>query len=111
MYNPKEVSACKRGQVSALIATAQQHHSSNILIDQKILPLDKLISQQVCVLTFNLINGTYLLNDFFNHGDVWHHYFNGDLRIPLYATTHSQVFVRYSAINTWTGLSGDLRSS
>ena len=35
----------------------------------------------------------------------------GDLRIPLYATTHSQLLVRYRAINTWNGLSGDLPSS
>ena len=35
----------------------------------------------------------------------------GDLRIPLYTATQSQLFVRYRAINTWNSLSGDLRSS
>ena len=35
----------------------------------------------------------------------------GDLSTPLYTATQSQLFVRYKAINTWNGLTGDLRSS
>ena len=56
----------------------------------------------------------FILNDFLNHGDVWHQIQlrnGGVLRIPLYAATQSQLFVRYRAIKTWNGLSGDLRSS
>ena len=48
------------------------------------------------------------------HGDVGHQIQlrnGGDLRIPLYAATQSQLFVRYRAIKTWNSLSGDLRSS
>ena len=98
----------------ALFATAQQPNSRDIFINQKILPLDKLINQQESMLTYKVINGTYLLNDFLNHRDVRHqiqHRNIGDLRIPLYTATQSQLFVRYRAINTWNGLSGDLRSS
>ena len=95
-------------------ATAQQPHSRDIFINQKILPLDKLINQQEGTLAYKVINGTYLLNDFLNHGDVGHQIQlrnSGDLRIPLYAATQSELFIRYRAINTWNGLSGDLRSS
>ena len=62
---------------------------------------------------YKVINGTYLLNDILNHGDVRHQIQLrniGDLRIPLYTATQSQLFVRYRAINSWNGLSGDLRS-
>ena len=100
--------------VRPLFATPQQPHSRDIFINQKISPLDKLINQQVCILAYKVINGTYMLNDFLNQGDVRHQIQlrnTGDLRIPLYATAHSQLFVRYRAINTWNSLSGDLGSS
>ena len=106
----------KRGQcvVRTVFATAQQSHSRDIFINQKILLLDTLINQQEDILAYKVINGTYLLNDFLNHGDVGHQIQLrniGDLRIPLYAATQSQLFVRYRAIKTWNGLTGDLRSS
>ena len=68
------------------------------LINQKILPLDKLINQQEGILAYEVINGTYLLNDFLNHGDVGHQIQlrnGGDLRMPLCAAIQSQLFVRY----------------
>ena len=77
-------------------------------------PLDKLNNQQEGIHAFKVINYTYLLNDFLNRGDVWHQIKVrniGDLWIPLYTATQSQLFVRYRAINAWNGLSGDLRSS
>ena len=85
-----------------LFATTQQPHSRDIF-NQKILPLDKLINQQEGILAYKVINGTYLLNDFLNRGDVGHQIQlrnGGDLRIPLYAATQSQLFVRYRAIKT-----------
>ena len=97
-----------------LFATAQQPNSRDIFINQKIFPLDKLISQQESILAYKVINGTFLLNDFPNHRDVRHQIQLrniGDLRTPLYTATQSQLFVRYRAINTWNGLSGYLRSS
>ena len=100
--------------VRTLFATAQQPHSRDIFIYQKILPLDKLINQQEGILACKVINGTYLLNDFLNHGDDGHQIQlrnGGDLRIPLYASTQSQLFVPYRAIKTWNGVSGVLRSS
>ena len=107
MYSPKEA-------VRTLFATAQQPHSRESFINQNKFLLDKLINQQEGLLAYKVINGTYLLNDFLNHGDVRHQIQVrniDDLRIPLYTATHSQLFVRYRAINTWNGLSGDLRSS
>ena len=59
-------------RVRTLFATAQQHHSRDIFINQKILPLDTLINQQEGILACKVINGTYLLNDFLKHGDVRH---------------------------------------
>ena len=53
--------------VQTLFATAQQPHSRDIFINQKILPLDKLINQQEGILAYKVINGTYLWNDFLNH--------------------------------------------
>ena len=112
--NFKTLCTAQKRSVRTLFATAQQPHSRDILINQKILPLDKLINQQEGILAYKVINGTYLLNDFLNHGDVGHQIQlrnGGDLRIPLYAVTQSQLFVRYRAIKTWNGLSVDLRSS
>ena len=117
-YRTKFKTLCKaqRRSVRALFATAQQPHSRDIFINQKILPLDKLINQQEGILAYKVISGTYLLNEFLNHGDVNpRHQIQlrniGDLRIPLYVATQSQLFVRYRAINTWNILSGDLRCS
>ena len=76
--------------------------------------MDKLINQQEGILAYKVINGTFLLNDFLNHGEVRHQiqFRNiSELRILLCTATQSQPFVRYRAINTWNGLSGDLRSS
>ena len=61
------------------------------------MPLNKLINHQEGILAYKVINGTYLLNDFLNNGDVRHQIQLrniGDLRIPLYTTTQSQLFVR-----------------
>ena len=79
-----------------LFATAQQPHSRDIFINQNILPLDKLRNQQEGILAYKVINGTYLLNDFLNHGDVIHQIQLRnicDLSIPFYAATQSQLFV------------------
>ena len=66
MYSSKEVSA------DTLCYCLAAPYSRDIFINQKILPLDKLINQQEGILAYKVINGTYLLNDFLNHGDVWH---------------------------------------
>ena len=58
MYTPKEVRAYT--------------HWKDIFINQKNLPLDKLINRQQCILADKVINGTYLLVDFLNHGDLRH---------------------------------------
>ena len=50
-----------------LLSSPIREISSSI---KKILPLDKLINQQEGILAYKVINGTYLLNDFLNHGDV-----------------------------------------
>ena len=107
--NLKTLCTAQKRSVRTLFPTAQQPNSRDIFINQKNLPLDKLINQQEGVLAYQVINGTYLLNDFLNHGDVRHqieHRNIGDLRIPLYTAILS-IFVRYRAINTWNGLSGD----
>ena len=100
-------------RVRTLFAIAQQPYSRDIFINQKILPFNKLISQQEGEHAYKVINGTYLLNNFLIHGIVRHQIQLrniGDLRTPLYATTHSKLFVLYRAINTWNGLSDDLGS-
>ena len=61
----------EKSLVRTLFATAQQLHS-RIIFNKKKLPLDKLINQQEGILAYKVINGTYLLNDFLNHGDVRH---------------------------------------
>ena len=97
-----------------VFATAQQNIRETLFIIQKILPVDKLINQQEGILAYKVINGTYLLNGFINAGDVGHQIQLrniNDLRIPLYATTNSQLIVRHRAINSWDGLSGDLHCS
>ena len=111
--NFKTACTAQKRSVRTLFATAQQPHSRDIF-NAKILPLDKLINQQEGILSYKVINGAYLLNDFLNHGDAEHQIQlrnGGDLRVPLYAATQCQLFVRYRAINTWNGLSGDFRSS
>ena len=61
----------QKRSVRTLFATAQQPHSRGIL-NKKKLPLDKLINQQEGILAYKVIDGTYLLNDFLNLGDVRH---------------------------------------
>ena len=99
----------------ALFATAQQPHSRDIFLNQKILPLDKLINQHEGILAYKVINGTYLLGDILpDRHELLDHYQlrnYGNLRIPLHSTTHSQLFIRYRAIKTWNSLPGDLRSA
>ena len=112
--NLKTLCTAQKRSVRTLFATAQQPHPRDIFINQNILPLDKLINQQDGILAYKVINGTYLLNDFRNHGEVRHQIqlrYIVDLRIPLYTATQSQLFVRYRAINTCNGLSGDLHIS
>ena len=58
--------------VRTLFATAQQPHSRDISINQKFLPLDKLINKLEGILAYKIINGSYLLNDFLNRGGVRH---------------------------------------
>ena len=102
--NLKTLCAAQMSSVSTLVATAQLLHSRDIFVNQKILPLDKLINQQKGILAYKVINGPYLLNDFLNHTFVRHQIQlrnNGDLRIPIYATTHSQLLVRYRAMDQY----------
>ena len=47
----------------ALFVTAQQPHSRDIFLNQKILTLDKLINQQEGMFAYKVINGTSLLSD------------------------------------------------
>ena len=104
--NFKTICTAQARSVRTLLATAQQPHSRDIFINQKILPLDKLINQQEGILAYKIINGTFQLNDFLNHGEVRHQIQLrniSDLRIPLYTATQSQHFVRYRAINRWNG--------
>ena len=71
-----------------LFATAQQPLSRDIFINQNILLLEKLINQQEGIPAYKIVNGTYLLNDFLNHGDAQIQFRNiGDLMIPLYTET------------------------
>ena len=46
--------------MGTLFATAQQPQSRDILINQKILPLDKLINQQEGILVYRVINGMHI---------------------------------------------------
>ena len=109
--NLKTICTAKNRSPRALFATAQQPHSRDIFIHQKMLPLDKLINQQEGILAYKVINGIYLLNDFLKR-DVMHQIqLICDVRIPLYARIQSQHFVHYRDINTWNGLSSDLTSS
>ena len=98
----------------ALFATEQQPHSRDIFLNQKILPLDKLINQQEGILAYKVTNCTYLLGDILTSRHELEHYQlrnYENLRIPLHSTAHSQLFIRYRAIKTWNSLPGDLRSA
>ena len=85
--NLKTLCTTQKRSVRTLFATAQQPNLRDIFINQKIFPLDKLIDQWEGILVYKVINGTYLLNNFLNHGEVRHQiqlWNIGDLRIPLY---------------------------
>ena len=88
-------------------------HSSYIFLNQKILPLDKLINQQEGILAYKVINGTYLHDILTDRHKLDHYQLRNyeNLRIPLHSTTHSQLFICYRAIKTWNSLHGDLRSA
>ena len=104
----------QKRSVRTLFATAQQPHSRDIFLNQKIPPLDKLINQQEGILANKEISGTYLFGDILTDRHELDHYQLGNyenLRIPLHPTTHSQLFIRYRAIKTWNCLPADLRSA
>ena len=106
MHYTKEIRAC------ALFATAQQPHWRDIFLNQKILPLDKLINRQEGILAYKVINGTFLLGDILNDRHELDHYQLRNYenqRILLHSTTHSQLYIRYRTIKTWNNLPGDLR--
>ena len=56
--NLKTLCTAQKRSVRPLFATAQQPHSRDIFINQKILPLDKLINQKEDILAYKVINGT-----------------------------------------------------
>ena len=90
--NFKNPCTAQKWSVRTIFANAQQPHSRDIFINQKNLPLDNLINQQEGILAYDVINGTYLLNDFLNHGDVRYQIQlrNIDvLRIPLHICNNS----------------------
>ena len=64
LHSLKEVSAY------TLCYTAQQPHSRDTFSNPKNFTLDKLIHQQEGILAYKVINGTFLLYDFLDHGDV-----------------------------------------
>ena len=53
--NLKMLCTVQKRSVRALFATAQQLHSMDIFLNQKILPLDKLINQQEGILAYIVI--------------------------------------------------------
>ena len=101
--------AAQKRSVRALFSTAQQPHSRDIFLNQKILRLDKLINQQDGILAYKVINGTYLLIT--NLEDCYQLRNYENQTIPLHSMTHSQLFIRYRAIKSCNSLPGDLRSA
>ena len=108
------ICTAQKRSVRVRFATAQQPHSRDIFLNQKILPLDKLTNQQEGILAYKVINGTYLLGDILTDRHELDHYQlrnYKNLRILLHSTTHNQLFIRYRAIKTLNSLPGDLRSA
>ena len=98
----------------SFFATTQQPYSTDIFTVQKILPLAELIRLQEGILAYTVNSGQYLLGNFLTVGHVGRHYQirnNANMRIPLYATTHAQQFIRYRAIKTRNNSPENLRSS
>ena len=90
--NLKMLCTAQKRSVPALFTTAQQPLSRDIFLNQKILPLDKLINQQEGLLAYKVINGTYMLGDILTDRHELDHYQlrnYENLRIPLHSTTHS----------------------
>ena len=104
----------QKRSVHALLATAQQPHSRDIFLNQKILPLDKLINQQEGILAYKVIN-KYMHGDIltYRHELLDHYQLRNceNRRIPLHSRTHSQLFIRYRAIKSWNSLPSDLRGA
>ena len=99
MFCSKGILLCIRANsesLRTLLATAQQPQSRDIFLNKKILPLDKLISQQERILAYKVINSTNLLDNILTDRGNLHHYLlrnDENLRIPLNSTTHSQLFI------------------
>ena len=96
--NLKMLCSAQKRSVRALFATAQQPHSRDIFLNQKILALDKLINQQEGILADKVINVTYLLGDILTDRHELNHYQlrnYENLRIPLHSSTHSQLLILF----------------
>ena len=86
----------QNGSVRALFATAQQPQSRNIFLNQKILPLNKLINHQEGIFVYKVINDAYLLDNILTDRHDLHHYQLRNAenwRIPLHSTTVNYLFV------------------
>ena len=87
VYSTKEIIAW------TIFDRTRQPILRDIFLNQKILPLDKLINHQVRILAYKVINGTYLLDDILTDRHYKLRNFE-NIRIPLHSTTHSQLFIR-----------------
>ena len=93
--NFKILCTAQKRSMRALFATAQQPHSRNIFLKQKIFLLDTLINQQEGILASKVINGTYLLGDILTDRYELDHYQlrnYENLRVPLHSTTPSIIY-------------------
>ena len=98
MYCTNEIRAC------TIFATAQQPHSRDIFLNEKIMFLDKLINQQEVIFAYKVINGMYLLGDNLTDRHDLHNYQFRN------AATHSQLLfvIELSKLGI-VYLHGDLR--
>ena len=79
-----------------MLCTAQKRSVRAIFLNQKILPLDKLINQQEGILAYKVINDTYLLGDILTDRHELDHYQlrnYENLRIPLHSSNDTQSII------------------
>ena len=89
--------------LSTLFTTAQLSHSREIVINQKILPIDQLINQQEAIVAHKVNQWNVPAERLSQSCKVLGMKSKLEIKASyvIIMASHSQIFVRYRDINTW----------
>ena len=111
--NLRSVTIAQKRAMRALFTTQTHSHSIDMFIAHKILPLPQMIEFHETILAYKVINNQFVLDNFLilpiNQAHDLRN--NDDLRIPRVTSSHTKLFIKTRATNSWNALPNDIRTS